>query len=136
MISERSSARALLEHGAARRHNVAAVPVHRENFERPRRVHERCNVTDATDVHLVEGLEGHGTVKIGGEAAFDLVEDHALDALALAGLLFELDPGLLTASLVAVKHGLAQRVLDAFDMDFDRVVWPQLGVLVLGDVLP
>ena len=34
--------------------------------------------------------------------------------------LFELDPALFAAGLLAAQHGFAQRVLDALDIDLDR----------------
>ena len=59
-------------------------------------------------------------------------EDDAFDALALVELLFELNPALFAAGLVAGQHRFAQRVLDALDIDFDAVARLQLAVLGLG----
>src|SRR5690606_3700509 len=73
---------ALLEHGAARHDDVAAAAIHLEDLEGLRRVHQRGDVADRPDVDLAARQEGHGTVEIDGETALDLIEDHALDALA------------------------------------------------------
>ena len=54
-------------------------------------------------------------------AALHLVEDRAVDALlGLEGLL-ELHPRLFAAGLVTGDDGLAQRILDALDIDLDLV---------------
>ena len=78
------------------------------------------------------GRKAIGAVEIDGEAALDLVEDHAFDALALGELLFELDPALFAAGLVARQDGFAQRVFDALDIDFDHVAHLEGAVLGLG----
>ena len=123
---------ALFEHGAARHHDVAAAAIHLEDLEGLRIVHQRGDVADRPDVDLAARQEGHGAVEIDGEAALDLVEDDALDALAAVELLFEADPALFAARLLARQHRLAQRVLDALDIDFDGVADIQLAVLGLG----
>jgi hypothetical protein len=56
-----------------------------------------------------------------GEAALDLVEDDALDLLAVVEGLFELAPALLAARLVAGQDRLAQRVFDTLQIDLDGV---------------
>src|SRR5690606_11857812 len=58
-------------------------------------------------------------------------EDDALDALALVELLLEPHPAFLAPRLLARQHGLAQRVLDALDIDLDRVAGLQLAILAL-----
>ena len=123
---------ALLEHGAARHDDVAAAAIHLEDLERLRIVHQRGDVADRPDVDLAARQEGHGAVEIDGEAALDLVEDDAFDALALVEFLFEPDPALFAARLLARQHGLAKRVLDALDIDLDRIADLQLAVLGLG----
>jgi hypothetical protein len=123
---------ALFEHGAARHDDVAATAIHLEDLEGLRVVHQRGDVADRTDVDLRTRQEGHGAVEIDGEAALDLVEDDAFDALTLGELLFELDPALFAASLVARQHGFAKRVLDALDIDLDGVADLERAVLGLG----
>ena len=112
---------ALFEHGAARDDDIAAAAVHFENLERLRDVHQRSDVANRADVDLGARQEGHGAVEIDGESALDLVEDHAVDLLALLEGLFELDPALFAPRLVARDHGFAERVLDALEIDFDGV---------------
>ena len=122
---------ALFENGAARHDDVAAAAIHLEDLEGLRVVHQRRDVADRADVDLAARQEGHGAVEIDGEAALDLVEDDAFDALALVELLFEPDPALFAAGLVARKHRFAKRVLDALDIDLDRIADLEGGVLAL-----
>ena len=82
-------------------------------------VHQRADVADRTDVDLRAGEERHGAFEVDGEAALDLVEDHAFDALVLVVHFLELDPALFAAGLLAAEDGLAQGVLDAVDVDLD-----------------
>ena len=110
---------ALLEHGAARDDDIAAAAIHLQDVERLRHVHQRADVADRTDVDLAARQEGHGAVEIDGEAALDLIEDDALDLLIGLEGLFELDPALLAARLVARDDGFAERVLDALEIDLD-----------------
>ena len=80
--------------------------------------------------------EGHGAVEVDREAALDLVEDHAFDLLVLLEGLFELDPALLAARLVARDDGLAERVLDALQIDLDLVADTRRGIAaVIGEFL-
>jgi hypothetical protein len=110
---------ALLEHGAAGDDDVAAAAVHFQDVERLRHVHQRADVADRTNVDLRARQEGHGAVEVDGEAALNLIEDDALDLLIGLEGLFELDPALFAPRLVARDHGLAQRVLDALEIDLD-----------------
>ena len=92
---------ALLEHGAARDHDVAAAAIHLEDLERLRDVHQWGDIANRADIHLAARQKGDGAVEVDGEAALDLVEDHAVDLLALLEGLFELDPALFAPRLVA-----------------------------------
>ena len=109
----------LLEHGAARHDDVAAAAIHLENLERLRHAHQGRHVAHWPDVDLRARQERHGAVEVDREAALDLVEDDAFDLFLLLERLFELDPALLAARLVARDHGLAERVLDALQVDLD-----------------
>ena len=60
-------------------------------------------------------------VEIDREAALDLVEDDALDLLVGVERLLELAPAFLAARLVARENRLAERVLDALEIDLDLV---------------
>ena len=81
---------ALLEHGAARHDDVAAPAVHLEDLERLRHAHERRHVAHRPHVDLASAAGSHGAVEVDGEAALDLVEDHAGDALVRLERLLEL----------------------------------------------
>ena len=72
--------------------------------------------------------ERHGAVEIHGEATLHLVEDHAEDLLVGGERLFELDPALLAARLVAREDGLAHGVLDALEIDLDLVTHLDGGI--------
>ncbi len=111
----------LFQDGAARDDDVAAAAVHLEDLEGLRLVHQRADVAHGADVDLAAGKEGHGAVEIDREAALDLVEDDARDLLVLLEHLLEPGPALLAPRLVARQHGLAQRVLDALEVNLDLV---------------
>ncbi len=85
------------------------------------RVHQRADVAHRPHVDLAARQERHRAVEVDGEAALDLVEDDAFDLLLVVELLLEPGPALLAARLVARQHGLAQRVLDALEVDLDGV---------------
>src|SRR5271166_2756841 len=125
---------ALLEHRAAGDDDVAAAPVHLEDLERLRNVHQRPDVAHRADVDLAARQEGDRSVEIDGEAALDLVEDDAFDLLVFLEGLFELDPALLAPRLVARNDGFAQRVLDPLEIDFDLIAEARGGVApVVGE---
>ena len=111
----------LFEHGAARHDDVAAAAIHLEDLERLIDVHQRGDVADRPDVDLRARQEGHRAVEIDGEAALDLVEDDAGDLLVVLERGLQLAPALLAPRLVARQHRLAERVLDALQIDFDLV---------------
>ncbi|EGE57140.1 hypothetical protein RHECNPAF_470013 [Rhizobium etli CNPAF512] len=113
----------------ARYDDVAAALVHLEDFEGLRVVHQWGNVADRADIDLRTRQEGDRAVEVDREAALDLVEDHAFDALAGFELGFELDPAFFAASLLARQNGFAKRVFDALDIDFDFVADLQRTVL-------
>jgi hypothetical protein len=94
-----------------------------------RALHQRADVAHRAHIDLGARQEGHGAVEIDGEAALDLVEDLAGDGLVLLEHLFEADPALLAARLFARQHRLAERVLDALQVDLDLVAGIQHPVL-------
>ena len=127
---------ALLQNRAARDDDVAAAPVHLENLERLRDVHERRDVAHRADVDLAARQEGDRPVEVDGEAALDLIEDDAFDLLALLEGLLELDPALLAARLVARDDRLAERVLDPLEINLDLVADPGGRIAaVIGEFL-
>ena len=101
--------------------------------------HERTDVAHRADIDLGARQERHGAVEVDRVAALDLVEDHALNALIVLERLLELDPAFLAARLVAREDGLAERVLDALDIDLDlvadvdRLIAAGAGELLQGD---
>ena len=111
----------LFQHGAARHDDVAAAAIHLQDLERLVDVHQRGDVADRPDVDLRARQERHRAVEIDGEAALDLIEDDAGDLLVVLEGLLELAPALLAPRLVARQHRLAERVLDALQIDFDGV---------------
>ena len=119
--SERSSARLLLEHGAARHHDIAAAAIHFQNLERLRLVHQRADIAHRANVDLAARKERDRAVEIDGEAALDAAEDHAADAAAVVEGLFQSGPAFLAPRLVARQHGFAERIFDPLDIDFDLV---------------
>src|SRR5436853_341376 len=111
----------LFENRAARHHDVAAAAIHLEDLERLGVVHQRCDVADRTEVDLRARQEGNGAVEVDGEAAFDLVEDDAVDLLVVLEGLLQLAPALFAARLVARQHGFAEGVFDAVEEHLDFV---------------
>ena len=120
---------ALLEHGAARHHDVAAGAIHLQDLERLRRAHQRADIAHRTDVHLAAGQEGHGAGEVDGEAALHAAEDHAGDALVLLEVPLELRPGFFAARLLAAEHGFAMLVFHALEIDLDQIADLDLGLL-------
>ena len=118
----------ILEHRAAGDDDVAAPLVHLQDAEGLRRIHQRTDVAYRADVHLAARQEGNRPVEIDGEAALHLVEDLAGDGLVLLEHLFEPDPALLAAGLLARQHRLAERVLDPLQVDLDLVTGDELAI--------
>src|SRR6478735_12689221 len=111
----------LFQHCASRHDDVAAPPIHFQDLEGLRLIHQRGHVADRPDIDLAARQERHRAVEVDGEAALDLIEDDALDLFVAAEGLFQFAPALLAASLVAREHGLAKRVLHALEIDLDRI---------------
>ena len=118
---------ALLEHRAARHHDVAAPAVHLQDLERLRHVHQRSGVAHRAHVDLAARQERHRAAEVDGEAALDAAEDRALDPLFLLVGLLEPVPGLFAAGLLAAEHRLAAGVLDPVEVDLDDVADGDLG---------
>ncbi len=118
----------LLEHGAARHHDVAAGAVHLEDLERLRRAHQRANVAHRADIDLRAGQERHGAAEIDGEAALHPAIDGAVDALLGLECLFQVGPGLLAPRLLARQDDGAVLVLIALDIELDDVAGLHVGL--------
>src|SRR5258706_2546369 len=120
---------ALLEHGAARHHDVAAAAVHLENLKRLLGAEQRADVAHRPDVDLAAGQERDRARQIDREPALDPAEDHAGDAQLVLERLLEHVPGLFAARLLATELGLAVLVLHALEEDLDEVADLDLGPL-------
>ena len=110
---------ALLEHGAAADHDVAAAAVHLQDQERLGLVDQRADVAHRPDVDLAARQEGHGAAEIDGEAALDPAEDVTLDLAGVGERALEPVPALLAPRLVAAEDDLATLVLEPLDKDLD-----------------
>src|SRR5215470_17034984 len=112
---------ALLEHGAARDHDVAARAVHLQDLEGLGRAQERRDVAHGANVHLAPGQECHGAIEIDGETTLDAPEDGASDALVLLEMLLELGPGLFATRLLARELRVAVLVLHPLEVNLDGI---------------
>lgn len=111
----------LFKNGTPRHDDISAALVHLQDLEGLRDVHQRSCILHGPDIDLAARQEGDSAAKINGEAALHAVEDDAIDALApLEGLLKTI-PGFFPARLVAADDRFTVRVLDALDIDLDRV---------------
>src|SRR5262249_23550390 len=100
---------------------VSPAAVHLQNLERLRLVHQRADIAHRTHVNLAPRQECDRSVEINGESAFDASKNHALDSRLFVEGSFETNPALFAARLVSREHGIAQRVLDALEIDLDLV---------------
>ncbi len=91
----------LLEHGATGDDDIAAPPIHFENLELLRHIHQRGHVADRTNVDLAARQECNRPVEVDGESALDLVEDDALNLLVVLEGPFELAPTFLASRFIA-----------------------------------
>src|SRR6266508_266460 len=118
----------LFEHGTAGDHDVAAASIHFQDLKRLRLVHQRRHVADRPDVDLRARQERHRAVEVDREPAFDLIKDDALNLFVALERLLQLAPAFLAPRLVARQHRLAERVLDALQIDFDGIPDFQFGL--------
>src|SRR5579884_4089641 len=123
---------ALLEHGAARHHDVAARAVHLEDLERLLRAEQRGDVAHRADVDLAARQERHRARQVHGKAALDPAEDDAGDPLVGLEILFELGPRLFAPRLLARELGLAVLVLHAFEEHLDDVADADFRLVAAG----
>ena len=122
----------LLEHRAARDDDIAAPPIHLQDLEGLRLVHQRADIAHRADIDLAPRQEGHGAVEIDGVAALHRGEDDALHLLIGLESLLELAPALLAACLLARDHRFAERVLDAVEINLDLVADLEPPILAGG----
>ncbi len=114
------------QHGAARDNDIAAAAIHFQDLERLRRVHQRGDVAHGADIDLAARQEGNGPVQVDREATLHASEDHAIDALLLVELLFQLDPAFFALGLFAAQHRFAVLVFHAFYENFDFIALFQI----------
>ena len=100
----------LLEHGAAREHDVVAAAVELDHFALERLAHELVEVVDAADVDQRGGQEAaHPEVE--DQAALDDLDHAAFDRLAGLGGGLDPAPGLLEAGALLGEDQAALGVL-------------------------
>ncbi len=111
---------------------VAARAVHLEDGEGLLLAHQRADVAHRTDVHLRARQEGRGAAQVDGEAALHAADDGAMTRLVVGEHAFQAGPGLFAAGLLAADDRLAQRVLDALQIDLDAVAHLDGGLAAVG----
>ncbi|MND87779.1 hypothetical protein D3C80_797870 [compost metagenome] len=94
-------------------------------------MHKRGNVADRTNVDLRTWKERNCAVQIDGETTLDLVEDDAVDALAIGELLLELAPAFFTTCFFARQNSFAECVFDALNVNFNFVARLHRAVFAL-----
>src|SRR5690606_31605115 len=122
---------ALFEHGATRDDNVAALAVHFQDCERLDDVHQRADVADRANIDLAARQKRVGAAQVDGEAALHATNDRAVDRFLRGERLLKARPGLFAARLFAADDSIAQRVLDAVEIDFDDVARLRLAGAVV-----
>ena len=86
----------LLEHRAARQHDVVARAVELDDLRLDLRAHVLVQVGHAPDVHE-RGRQEAAHAEVDDQAALDDLDDRALDRLARLGRRFDAPPGFLEA---------------------------------------
>ena len=100
----------LLEHGAAREHDVVAAAVELDHLALERLALELVEVVDATDVDQRGGQEAaHAEVE--DQPALDDLDHRSLDGLAGLGRRLDLSPGLLEAGALLGQQQASLLVL-------------------------
>ena len=111
----------LLDHRAARHHDVVALLVELDDLELERLAFEVRGIAHRAHVDERAGQERAHEVDLDGEAALDAAVDDALDDLLLLERLLEARPGAGALGLLARQARFAVAVLDAVERDFDVV---------------
>ena len=79
------------------------------------------------------GQERIGAAQVDGEAALHAADDRAIHGFLRGERLLEARPGFLAARLLARDHGVAERVLDAVEVDLDDVAGLRLARAVVDE---
>src|SRR5262245_27400176 len=111
----------LLDHGAARDHDVVALLVQLDDLELERLAFQVRGIAHGTHIDQRAGQERPHEVDLDREAALDAAVDDALDDLLLLERLFEARPGAGALGLLARQARLAVAVLDAVEGHLDVV---------------
>ena len=87
--------------GATRDNDIAAPPIHFQNLEGLRHIHQGRDIAHRADIDLAARQKRRCAVQINGETAFDAAKNNAFNALTGFKGFFQLDPAFLAARLVA-----------------------------------
>ena len=121
----------LLEHRAAREHDVVARAVELDDLALDRLVQELVEVRDAADVDQRRGQEA-AHAEVDDQAALDDLDDGAVDRLAGLGGGLDAAPGLLEAGALLGQDQAAVLVLLGEDQRVDLLAELDLVVRVDG----
>ena len=119
----------LLEHSPPGDDDIAAAPIHLQDLEQLRLVHQRADVAHRSHIHLAAGKERDRAVEIDREAALHATENDTRHARLIVECLLDADPAFLAPRLVAGEYGFAERVLDTLDIHLYFVARFDVGQL-------
>src|SRR2546429_1681569 len=111
----------LLDHGAARHHDVVAFLIELDDLELERLAFQIGGVAHRTHVHQRPRQERPHVLDLHREAALDAPGDDAGHDLGLVECLLESRPGACALGLLARQARLAGTVLDRIERDFHLV---------------
>ena len=111
----------LLEHGAARHHDVPAALVELDDLDLDRLAEQRVDVLHLAQRDLRAGQERLDPVEIDDHAALDLADQLALDQLALVGGCLDAVPDAHEVGALLGEHDEAVLVLHLLEEDLDLV---------------
>ena len=111
----------LLNHGAARHHDVIALLIELDDLELERLAFQIGGVAHRAHVHQRSGQECPHVFDLHGEAALDAPRDDAGHDLRLVECLFEARPGARALGLLARQARFAGAVLDRIESDLHLV---------------
>ncbi len=121
----------LLDHRAARDHDVVALLIELDDLELERLAFEIAGVAHRAHVDQRAGQEGAHVIDLDREAALDAAGDDAGDDLAVVEGLFEARPGAGALGLLARQARLAGAVLDRIERDLDLIAGLDLDFAAL-----
>src|SRR6185437_3896260 len=121
----------LLDHGAARHHDVIALLVELDDLELERLALEIAGVAHRAHVHQRAGQKSPHVIDLDGEATLDATGDHAGDDLAVVECRLEPRPGARALGLLTRQARLAGAVLDRVERDLDLIARIHLDLTAL-----